>query len=238
MHTFSCWIQLQAPAVVLAMTLVGSPVFAQLTLNSLTDSTPGLSPNLAQVGSGSFAITLKGSGFSTNSVARLGSTNLTTSFGDANTLTAAVPSSLLKVAGAQGITVIDGSATSTSVSLTVTYRGDANGGGTVNMGDALVIARSVGGMPKPPVPASLGDLNLSDTVNIGHLHHDHAVGAFIKIDEMLNKFRPLDAGFNLNDSFLRVEIENSVHPGHVDQCRRCSKLLPAHGVPATCNADR
>src|SRR2546426_5486911 len=47
-------------------------------LNSLTDATPGLSPNLAQVGSGAVTLTLKGSGFSSNSTARLGSTTLMT----------------------------------------------------------------------------------------------------------------------------------------------------------------
>ena len=45
--------------------------------------------------------------------------------------------------------------------------GDANGTGGVNIGDALVVARSVGGLANPPVPASVADVNLSNQLNIG-----------------------------------------------------------------------
>ena len=58
MNGSSCWRQAHALAVVVAMALAGSPAFAQLTLNSLTDASPRLSPNLAEVGSGSFAVTI------------------------------------------------------------------------------------------------------------------------------------------------------------------------------------
>src|SRR5438876_5699254 len=107
MHGLSCWKRLQVFAIVLAMAVVASPAFAQLMINSLTDATPGLSPNLAQVGSGALTLTIKGAGFSSNSTARLGTTNLATTYTDANTLTATIPASLLKAVGPQGVTVVD-----------------------------------------------------------------------------------------------------------------------------------
>jgi hypothetical protein len=53
-------------------------------------TTSGLSPSIAQVGSGPFTLTLKGPGFSAGSTARLGSTNLATTYVSTTTLTAIV----------------------------------------------------------------------------------------------------------------------------------------------------
>ncbi len=150
----------------LLILLSATAALGQLALNSLTGNPPGISPNVVQAGTGSFTITLKGTGFTTNSVARLGAASLTTTFFDANTLTAIVPAPLLKTVGAQGVTVIDGGGTSNSINLMVSYRADANGNGLVNISDALNIARSAGGALLPAIPASIGDLNLSDAVNI------------------------------------------------------------------------
>ncbi len=140
---------------------------AQPTLNSLADNFPGLSPSVVQVGSAAFPLTLKGTGFTPTSIARADLTSLTTTFIDAATLSAVVPDTLLQTPASLGISVIDSGATSNTIALTVTYRGDANGNRRVNISDALVIALSVGGLLRPPVPLSLGDLNLNDVTNIG-----------------------------------------------------------------------
>ena len=158
---------LQRLAVLALFFLTGTTCFAQITLNSLTDPTPGLSPNIAQVGGGSFTVQLKGAGFSANSAARLGGAAVSTTFQDANTLTATVPAALIKTLGQQDVTVVDGTSASNALPLIVTAHGDANGNGSINIADALTIARSVGGLSKPLVPAPIADLNLSDAVNIG-----------------------------------------------------------------------
>ncbi len=150
-----------------ALLLVSSSALAQLTLNSLTDTSPGISSNIAQVGAASFTLTLNGSGFTSNSIARFGSTNLATTFVSANRLTALVPSSLLKTTGAPSITVVDGNTTSNALAFTVTYRADVNGNGSVNIADALVIALSSGGLFRPAVPVSLSDVNFNDVTSIG-----------------------------------------------------------------------
>ncbi len=150
--------------VILALTTTAS---SQALLNSLSDDPPGISPSLAATGGGPFALTLKGAGFTSNSTARLGVTDLVTTFIDANTLSATVPGLSLKTPGVFGVTVFDAGGTSNAVTLTVTSRGDANGNSTVNIGDAVTLARSAGGAVRPPVPVSIGDLNLNDTVNIG-----------------------------------------------------------------------
>ncbi len=142
-------------------------VFGQITLNNLTDNPPGVSPGVTQVGTGSFALTIRGSGFTTNSQARLGSTNLATTFVDATSLTAVVPASLLKAVGTQPVTVADGNTTSNAIDFKVAFRGDVNANGNVNIGDPLVIARSLGGLVQPPVPAAIADINLNDFFNIG-----------------------------------------------------------------------
>lgn len=151
-----------------AFLLVSAGLAQNPPIDPTLATTAGLSPNLVQVGSGAFTLTLKGSGFAAGSTARLGSTNLLTTFVDSNTLTAIVPATLLKVIGPQSVTVINvPGGTSNSLNLNTTHRGDASGSGTMNIGDALVLARSVGGLVEPRIPVGLGDLNLNDSVNIG-----------------------------------------------------------------------
>ncbi len=187
---------LQILAVTLAIVQVAPAAFGQLSLNSLTDNPPGISPNLARVGGGSFPLTLNGSGFSVNSVARLGATNLTTTFVNANTLSAVVPFGLIKTTGVQGAVVIDAGVTSNVVFLTVVNRGDANGNGAVNVGDALVLARSAGGLVRPPVPESVGDVNLNDTVSIG----DALIAALFTGGIRSNLDTPVVASTNVSGS--------------------------------------
>ncbi len=159
-------VRIRALIAAVLMILSGAPAFAQLSLNSQSDTAPGLSQSLVQVGSGALTLTLRGSGFSPNSVARFGSTNLATVYGDAHTLTATIPSSLLRSTGAVGVSLIDGAGTSNSIPLMVTQRGDFNGNGAVNIGDALVLALTVGELLKPPITAAAGDLNLNGNANI------------------------------------------------------------------------
>jgi len=137
------------------------------TINSLSGSTPGLSQNLIQVGRANATITVRGAGFSSTSKVRLGTTELATTFVDASTLTGVITSDLIKSIGTSAVTVADGARLSDAVDLKMVSRADANATGTLNIGDALVIALSVGGLVRPPVPAGVADVNLSGTLNIG-----------------------------------------------------------------------
>ncbi len=59
------------------------------------------------------------------------------------------------------------SLSSNTLNLKIVERGDINGNRIGNIGDALVIALTVGGAVKsPPIPISVGDLNLNGAVNI------------------------------------------------------------------------
>jgi hypothetical protein len=62
------------------------PAQGHSSLNSLSATTPGLSQSIVEVGSGDFTLTLRGSGFSPTSVARLVTTNLVTTFVDSTNL--------------------------------------------------------------------------------------------------------------------------------------------------------
>ena len=151
-----------------AALLSGSAALGQIpTINPITDDIPGLSQDIAQIGTGPFMLTVRGSNFTSNSMVKLGQSNLTTMFVDAKTLIATVPASLIKSLGTLLVSVVDGAQFSNSVNLKVATRSDANASGTVNIGDALVIARSVGGLVRPPVSASLGDVNLNESITIG-----------------------------------------------------------------------
>lgn len=81
--------------------LNSSALFGQITINALTEAVPDRSQDLAPIGSGQFTLTVKGSGFSSNSVVKLGSTSLTTTFVDAQTLRASIPAALLRNIGSQ-----------------------------------------------------------------------------------------------------------------------------------------
>ena len=140
---------------------------AQISINPLTGSPPGLSQDLAQVGSGNLTVTIRGGGFTANSKVRLGNTDLTTTVIDSNTLMGTIPPGLIKSIGTLAVTVVDGSQTSNAVNLKIVIRGDVNASGTLNIGDALVVARSAGGLVQPPLPPGVGDVNLNGGLNIG-----------------------------------------------------------------------
>jgi hypothetical protein len=82
-----------------------------------------LAPNTAVAGSGSFSLTVNGSGFTTSSVVAFNGATLTTTYGSATQLTAQVPASAVAAAGAFGVTVTTpapGGGTSAAVTFTVT----------------------------------------------------------------------------------------------------------------------
>ncbi len=98
-----------------------TPVLTSLpkTLNVVGGVTiDGLSPALAAANGPQFTLTVSGAGFAADAVVVWGSTPLTTSYLDANTLTATVPAHLL-AAGSFPITVRSGGATSAPASFTV-----------------------------------------------------------------------------------------------------------------------
>jgi hypothetical protein len=82
-----------------------------------------LAPATAIAGSGSFTLTLNGTGFYNGSVVTFNGTNLTTTFVSASQLTAAVPASAIAVAGAYAVTVTNaapGGGASAATTFTVT----------------------------------------------------------------------------------------------------------------------
>jgi hypothetical protein len=80
----------------------------------------GISPSSVLQGSPAFTLTIDGANFTQASAARWGATSLTTTFGSAARLSAAVPASLLMTAGAVNVSVVDGPRTSNNVQFTVT----------------------------------------------------------------------------------------------------------------------
>ncbi|MET4076454.1 IPT/TIG domain-containing protein [Hymenobacter sp. UYCo722] len=83
-----------------------------------------LSPSTAVAGSAAFTLTVNGTGFLSGSVVNFNGTALTTTFGSATQLTAAVPASAVATAGTYNVTVANPSAnqggTSAAAAFTVT----------------------------------------------------------------------------------------------------------------------
>ncbi len=154
-------------AALIATTLSNGLLFSQPAINALSANPPGLSQNVAQVGSSQFVLTVRGSGFSNASIVRLGTVNLVTTFNDSTNLTAVIPAALLKTVGPQAVTVLNDPVVSNAIDLTVAYRGDVNKSGSVSIGDALTLANYSGGVPMLPIPLPLGDVNLNDSISIG-----------------------------------------------------------------------
>src|SRR5437867_3285939 len=96
----------------LLVTFQSSGALAQPVLNELSAASPGLSHSLIEVGSDSFVLTIHGSGFSPGSIARLGSTNVASTYIGANAVTAFIPASMLKTVMTYLVTVLDGGNTS------------------------------------------------------------------------------------------------------------------------------
>jgi hypothetical protein len=53
------------------------------------------------------------------------------------------------------------------VLVKVIERADINADRSVNIGDALVCALTVGGLAEPALPLTVGDLNLTGSANVG-----------------------------------------------------------------------
>jgi hypothetical protein len=138
------------------------------TINSLLATPAGLSQAAAPLFGKSFPLTINGENFASGAVVSMGSANLTTAFVNSTQLTVSIPASALTAAGAFPIRVTNpGGANSNTVDLKAVERGDINGNRTVNIGDALRTALTVGGLIKPPLAVAVGDLNLSGSTNIG-----------------------------------------------------------------------
>jgi len=116
---------------------------------------------------GSFTLTVNGQGFGQTSQISAGSSPLITNYVDSTQLTGIVPTAALSSPGSLLVTVADSNGTSNGVTLRVVERGDINGNRSVNIGDALITALTVGGIVKPPLMDAVGDLNLNGTTNIG-----------------------------------------------------------------------
>lgn len=128
----------------------------------------GISQNVAPLLGRQFTLTVSGQNFVSSSQVIGGSTALSTTFVSASQLTAVVPASLLTVPADVSIKVSNpGPLESNASTLRVVQRGDINGNRSVNIGDALVTALTVGGVIKPSLPLAVGDANLSGATNIG-----------------------------------------------------------------------
>jgi alpha-tubulin suppressor-like RCC1 family protein len=136
-------------------------------INDLAAMPPGLSQSLAPLYGGSFDLIVNGQNFAPGTELRWGSAALSTSVISATQLKATVPTAQLTVPGAVLVTAVSSSGTSNAVSVKVIERGDINGDRNVNIGDALVCSRTVGGINRPALPLTVGDVKLSGSVNIG-----------------------------------------------------------------------
>ncbi len=113
--------------------LVASPGTAQITVSNLgvlSNSVPftvlpppaisSLSPNTTPAGGPAFTLVVNGSGFASGSTVQWNSTALTTTVVSPNQLSAAVPASLIAIAGTVQITVVSGGVTSNPALFSVT----------------------------------------------------------------------------------------------------------------------
>ncbi len=137
------------------------------TPQAATPAVTGLSQSIAPLYGAPFVLTINGQNFSSDSQVSAGSTALATTFVSSSQLSAVVPTAVLSTPGTLQITVTDHGSVSNSIGLKVVERGDINGNRSVNIGDALVTALTVGGIIKPPLPIAVGDINLNGGANIG-----------------------------------------------------------------------
>ena len=145
------------------------------SINALNAITAGLSQSVAPLNGSPFVLTVNGQDFASDAEITFGGTPLTTTVVSTTVVRAAIPTSALSAVGTINVGVRqkqDPSGNvflnSNVVPLRVVERGDVNSSRTVNIGDALTIARSVAGLGgEPPFSVSVGDINLNDNVNIG-----------------------------------------------------------------------
>ena len=89
------------------------------TINPPPPTIASLNPSSATAGGAAFTLTVGGSNFLTGAVVQWNGTALTTTFGSATQLTAAVPASLIAAAGNVSVTVLSGGTTTSALSFTV-----------------------------------------------------------------------------------------------------------------------
>jgi hypothetical protein len=137
-------------------------------LNPLSDTPSGISQSIAPYQGGPFVLNVNGANFDAGAVVSIGGISLSTTRVGSTQLTAQVTSTLLTTVGSKAVIITNGGGkTSTSVNFKVVVRGDTNGSGGVNVGDALVCAQTVGGLIKPALAISVGDQNLNGSSDIG-----------------------------------------------------------------------
>jgi hypothetical protein len=62
--------------------------------------------------------------------------------------------------------------------------------------------------------------------------------SFLSSRELLDQLRPLHARLDIDHAFLCIETQESIQRAGVDENGRITELLPAHRMPAACDADR
>ncbi len=142
-------------------------LFVGPAINALNANPSGLSQASAPIFGAPFTLTVNGANFVPGAVVSVAGNNLTTTRISDSQLTALVSTAALS-AGSQDVKVTDpGPFVSNAVPLQMIERGDINGSRTVNIGDALVLALTAGGIRNPPLVPATGDINLNGGVNIG-----------------------------------------------------------------------
>lgn len=144
------------------------------SINPLSDTAAaGISQSVAPFYGSPFVLTVNGRNLSPNSQVTANGAALNSTYVSSTRLTATVPTSALATVGTIDIAILQQDLSgnplkSNTIGLRVIERGDVNGSRSVNISDALVVARSVGGLiSEPQLSQAVGDINLSGSVNIG-----------------------------------------------------------------------
>jgi hypothetical protein len=104
------------------VTIDGVAGSQSITVSHPSQST--LSPSSVAAGAGNTTVTITGANFISTSQAQANATNITTSFTSSTSLTATIPSSMLTGAGTVTIHVLNGTAGSNGLTVTVTSGGN------------------------------------------------------------------------------------------------------------------
>ncbi len=143
-------------------------VVANFAASAQSPAITALSQNVAPYYGGEFPLVVTGTNFGSGAVVSIGSSALVTTFNSATQLTAQVTTPVLSSLGTFDVKVTNADTrTSNTMPMKVIVRGDTNGNGSVNIGDALNCALTAGLVNKPLFSTAVGDLNLSGAFNIG-----------------------------------------------------------------------
>jgi hypothetical protein len=97
----------------------GTSSSSTFTIKPALPSISSLSPSLVMAGGAAFTLTINGEYFTSDAIAKLGSTALATTYVSATELVAVVPAKLITTAGTASITVSASAGTSSSAALTI-----------------------------------------------------------------------------------------------------------------------